>query len=107
MVTKLLEIRDRGATFIPAMAIQVQGSDGYLMRRAGFGDAPMVYLIMLATEKCRYDPYNWDNMRTMGNAHHFIEAHFDALKDGDVIDVEFLLGEKPAPKVSESVTGSA
>ena len=102
MTTKLLEIRDR-ATLVPALAIQVSGEDGYLMRRAGFGH-PMVYLIMLATEKCRYDPFSWDNRRTMGNAHHYIQEHFDELHDGDVVDVEYILGETKAPKVSESVT---
>jgi hypothetical protein len=102
MTVKLLEIRDRG-TFVPAMAIQVSGDDGYLMRRAGFGGA-MVYLIMLATEKCRYDPYNWDNPRTMGNAHRYIAERWDELKDGDVVDVQFILGETAAPKRSESET---
>lgn len=96
---KLLEIRDRH-TFIPAMAVRVQGSDGYLMRRAGFGDVPMVYLIALATEKCKYDPYNWDN-RTMRVAHLYIAQSFDALNQGDVVDVEFILGETTEPKKSE------
>ena len=39
-----------------------------------------------------------------GNAHHYIQEHFDELHDGDVVDVEFILGETKAPKVSESVT---
>jgi len=101
METKLLEIRDR-ATCVPALAIQVSGVDGYLMRRAGFGSVPMVYLIMLATEQCRYDPYNWDNPRTMGNAHLHIAEHWESLQNGDVVDVEFILGESATPKVSES-----
>lgn len=105
MTVKLLEIRDR-ATFIPAMAIQVSAEDGYLMRRAGFGTVPMVYMICLATELCRYDPYNW-NDRTRGTAHHHIAAHFDELRDGDVVDVEFILGESEAPKASESREVSA
>ena len=98
MISKLLEIRDRG-TFIAALAIQVSGDDGYLMRRAGF-QSPMVYLIALATERACYDPYNWGN-RTMANAHRHIEQEFDSLKDGDVVDVEFILGETTAPKQSE------
>ncbi len=105
MTTKLLEIRDR-ATFIPAMAVQVSGADGYLMRRAGF-KSPMVYLIMLATERCAYDPYHWDNGRTMGFAHLYIAEHFDELKDGDVVDVEYLRGETPFPKASEQVMEEA
>jgi len=53
---------------------------------------------MLATEKCRYDPYNWDNPRTMGNAHRYIEQHWDDLQSNDVVDVEFILGERATPK---------
>ncbi len=102
MDTKLIEIRDR-ATLVPALAIQVSAADGYLMRRAGFGDEPMIYLVMLATEKCRYDPYNWDNPRMMGNAHRYIVEHWDQLSSGDVVDVEFILGESKAPKVSADV----
>lgn len=101
MTSKLLEIRDR-ATFISALAIRVSGDDGYLMRRAGF-NAPMIYLIALATERACYDPYNWGN-RTMRTAHHHIEVMWDTLKDGDVVDVEFVLGETRTPKESESVT---
>lgn len=95
---KLFEIRDRG-TFISAMAIQVSGADGYLMRRAGF-ESPMVYLVALATERCCYDPYNWGN-RTMQTAHLFIAEHFNTLTDGEVVDVEFILGESHMPKMSE------
>ena len=102
-VVKLFEIRDR-ATFIPAMAIQVSGEDGYLMRRAGF-QSPMVYLVALATERACYDPYNWGN-RTMANAHNYIAENWDQLGDGDVIDVEFILGETTAPKRSEQETSN-
>jgi hypothetical protein len=99
MTPKLFEIRDRG-TCISALAIQVSGDDGYLMRRAGF-QAPMVYLIMLATEQAHYDPYAWHN-RTMGTAHRYITAAFTDLVDGQVVDVEYLLGETPAPKQPEA-----
>jgi hypothetical protein len=98
---KLLEIRDSG-TFIPAMAVLVSGADGYLMRRAGF-ENPMVYLVALATQKCAYDPWGWGGGRTMNVAHRYIEANWTALKDGDVVDVEFILGLTPAPKISESL----
>lgn len=102
MTTKTLEIRDRG-TFIPALAIQVSGQDGYLLRRAGF-ESPMVYLVMLATEQCKYDPYNWTGARTMKVAHNYITDRFDELSDGDVVDVEFILHERPEPKRSERET---
>lgn len=100
MVTKLFEIRDEG-TFIPAMAVRVSGDDGYLMRRAGF-QSPMIYLVMLATQKCAFDPWSWSD-RTMQTAHLHIEKEFDRLEDGAVIDVEFLLGETAEPKLSEEV----
>lgn len=95
---KLIEIRDAN-TFIPAMAIQVSGEDGYLMSRAGFGD-PMIYLVTLATQKAGYDPYGWGN-RTMSVAHQWIEANWEAVTDGIVVDVEFILGETSEPKISE------
>lgn len=94
---KFLEIRDKD-TFIPVMAIEVSRNDGYLARRAGFG-SPCVFLVTLVTEKCRYDPYEWSD-RTMCMAHQHIDRNFDRLHDGDVIDVEYLLGETGAPRPS-------
>lgn len=103
MIVKLLEIRD-SATTIPAMAIQVSGEDGYLMRRAGF-QSPMIYLIMLATQDCRYDPWGWTGRgRTMNIAHQWIAQHFATLTDGEVVDVQFIIGETKAPKPSEALT---
>ena len=101
MTTKLLEIRDR-ATLVPALAVRISGDDGYLARRAGF-DASMIYLVMLTTARCQYDPWSWDD-RTMHHAHMYIVAAWPDLKDGDVVDVEFVLGETEVKKQSESIT---
>jgi hypothetical protein len=101
LITKTIEIRDRH-TLVPALAIQVSGEDGYLMRRAGF-QSPMVYLVKLATQECRYDPWAWGE-RTMHTAHLAIQETFDELADGAVVDVEFLLGETTTPKASEQRT---
>ncbi len=98
MRAKSVEIRDRH-TFIPALALRVSGDDGPLFRRAGFG-APMVYLIALATQQCHYDPSAWGN-RTMNTAHQYIEREWHAIADGDVVDVEFILGESATKKESE------
>ena len=50
-----------------------------------------------------YDPYNWTKCgRTMNVAHRHIEANWDKLASGDVVDVEFILGETSAPKESEA-----
>lgn len=98
MEPKTLEVRDKG-TFIPVLAIRISGTDGYLVRRAGFNSA-MIYLIHLVGERCAYDPYTWTD-RTMQNAHLFIEKEWANLQDGDVVDVEFILGESSVKKQSE------
>lgn len=109
MIVKLFEIRDR-ATMIPAMAIKLETNDEqelFLLRHAGWGQlnlgkAPgnFIYLIHLPGQKAAYDVYEWDN-RSMQTAHGYIEAHFDTLTSGEVIDVEFILEEKPVKKNSE------
>ena len=101
MEIKQLEIRDRH-TFIPVLAIEVSGADGYLLRRAGFGHS-MVILVHLEGMKCNYDAYQWSGSRTMKEAHNYIQNSWDSLSNGDVVDVEFLLGEAPAPKTSKAV----
>jgi hypothetical protein len=102
MEHKFIEIRDSN-TFIPALAIRISRDDGYLARRAGFGDA-CVYLIHLEGGRCSYDPYDWTN-RTLATAHQYIEREWTSLQDGAVVDVEFILGETLSPKKSEEELG--
>jgi len=70
--------------------------------RAGFGDA-LVYLIHLEGQKCAYDHFEWNN-QTMHVAHEYIDMNWAKLEDGDVVDVQFILGETPEPKKSERET---
>jgi len=107
--TKVLEIRDSG-TFIPMLAININpaidddNSQRYLMRRCGYScdGTPNVILTRLDGDgMATNDPYAWRGSHTYANAHHFILDHWDELKDGDVIDVEFILGETKEKKVSE------
>lgn len=103
MIAKCLEVRDR-MTFIPVVAINTApANEGqrYLLRRAGY-NAEGATVILVSLNDCRgqNDPYEW-NSRTMGSAHVYIEAHWDELNDGDVVDVEFILGETTEPKKSE------
>lgn len=102
MTSKFVEIRDF-ATLIPAVAIQIAGADGYLARRAGF-ESPMIYLIALSLQEAHYDPYSWGRGRTLKVAHGWLEEHFAEVPDHGVVDVEFIMGERDAPKVSESET---
>lgn len=106
MQTKLFEVRDR-ATFIPVMATMMIPTDNrerYLLRRAGYGfEYPLVVVTMLnRVEETHYGPFRWDDgTRTMREAHKYIEGHFDELKSGEVIDVEYILGESNKKKASE------
>lgn len=103
MEVKLLEIRDR-ATFLPVFAMSTKGKNLeqiYLLSRVGFGSGGAVIIARLNGESpSSADAYFW-NDRTMSTAHDYIEEHFDELKDGDVIDVEFILGETTIKKTSE------
>lgn len=99
MKVKLLEIRD-AATFIPAVAIEVCGYDHYLLRAAGYGNRPYILLANLNKGPLTYNAFDWGD-RTMHQAHLWINDHWDELKDGSVVDVEFILGETKEPKQSQ------
>lgn len=106
MITKLLEVRDR-ATFIPCIAIEYDPdeirseADQYLLNRAGYGPTRCILFGRLDGKgKLLYDPFEYDS-RTMRTAHEFLIEHWVTVDSGDVIDVEFLLGEKSDIKKSE------
>ncbi len=96
---KRVEIRDR-ATLVPALALRVDGDDDPLLARAGFHGMPFVILIHFTHMECQFDPFGWTG-RTMHEAHLWLEANWDNLKDGGVLDVEWILGETDKPKESE------
>lgn len=102
MITKLLEIRDEG-TRIPAMATEAipdNHRQSAILQSAGYGGNRCIILQHLHKGEATYNPYDWRD-RTYKVAHLHIVKHWDDLKDGDVIDVQFLLGETEAPKRSE------
>lgn len=107
---KILEIRDR-STFIVAMAVKIepQFEDGrYLLSRAGYGktvaeQSKYIFLCRLPDSPCLSSPQDWGG-RTMPTAHKYIYDNWDDIKTGQVIDVEYILGEKSKPKLSESIT---
>ncbi len=111
MITKTIEVRDSG-TFIPMLAVKLQpgnDADRYLLARAGFGRTPesqgeYVMLVGLDGGKdgAACDPYDWPGgARTRAVAHQWLIAHFDEVESGSVVDVEFILGETAAAKISE------
>jgi len=125
MKAKVLEIRDR-LSFVAALAVEMTAGikplvDGkmtedeftslqahsarlYLLHRCGYPPAgpPMIMLTRLDgnARKATNDPYGWGD-RTFSTAHIYIAEHWTELKDGDVVDVEFILGETSQPKRSE------
>jgi len=111
MTTKTIEVRDK-ATFIPMIAIRldpITRADRYLLARAGYGLTPadQEKYVLLARiggggGTIHYDPSDWPSARTFQVAHQWIIDHFDEIESGAVVDVEFILGETTAPKVSEA-----
>jgi hypothetical protein len=51
-------------------------------------------------EKSKYDPYEWRS-RTWRGAHLYINANWDSLNSGDVVDARVGLGETTIPVKSE------
>lgn len=106
MQVKCLELRDK-ATFIPVICIKpVADNEGqrYLLRRDGYSLDPDDPIIIMIDAQCRgaaYDPHDWTQSRTHHHAHLHISENWDWLLDGDVIDVEYILGETTVKKTSE------
>jgi hypothetical protein len=117
-----LEIRD-SMTFIPVMATSTDAfneerdcfgslvlpstreriiAQSYLLRRSGYpSDGSVVIVTDLNNpRRSSNDPYEW-NDRTMQVSHKYIQENWSQLNNGDVIDVEFILGETTVKKVSE------
>jgi hypothetical protein len=107
MEVKCLEIRDAN-TFVPVIFIRPvpeNEAQRYLLRRDGYLGNNGERCIILINAQCRgvaYDPYDWKrDTRTKRNAHKYIAEHWAELKDGDVVDVEYILGERSTKKQSE------
>jgi len=103
MIIKALEIRDEGTT-ISMLAIKPiadNEAQRAVLRHAGYGDSAN-YVILIGAHDCEghYNPTE-QRGRTRQIAHLWIKDHFDSLKDGDVVDVEFIMGERGTPKESE------
>ena len=109
MESKTIEIRD-SATFIPALATRLKAIevvDHYLVEeRGGWSNVvPQVVLTRLDNGASHIDIYGWGTQaRTMPDAHEWITAHWDEIKSGDVVDVQFNNGETAVKKVSERFT---
>ena len=111
MHVKILEVRDEG-TFFAVIAIDMNpdtsstGYDAqrYHLRRVGYpcDGRPNIAITHLSADGKPFwnDPYGWGG-RTYPVAHNYIYENWEDLRDGDVVDVQFILGETTVKKVSE------
>lgn len=111
MKTYIVEIRDRN-TYIPAAVLVISASNAaqrYHLGRSGWSiDGTQCILTKLSDGNGRCDAYDWDD-RTMQTAHNYISDSLYKgypIADGQVIDVEYILGETKEPKLSESRTST-
>jgi len=101
MQVKMIEVRD-AATYLPCVAVNIKPeseNELHLYRGEGYSlDTEYVLFGRLGGRgEIKYDPYAW-NDRTMKTAHFYIIEHWAELQSGDVVDVEFILGETEKPK---------
>ena len=109
MDIKTFEIRD-SATTIPVLCVRVnmaelERPDFEQFRDGGWAadEEGIVYMIEIP-DPCRaaYDPFNWNSRaRTFCDAHIYVKTEWDKLVSGQVIDVEFINGEKETCKDNE------
>lgn len=122
MKAKALEIRDE-MTFIAILAVDMNPEipkptddiiagtaatytgqvQRFYLRRCGYpcDGRPNILISRLnGNGKASNDPYSWGG-RTFPVAHSYIIDHWTELRDGDVIDVQYILGETFSPKTSE------
>jgi hypothetical protein len=121
MKLKALELRDAG-TFIPLLCVDmnpgrmgtpVYGAQRYLLRRCGYACDGHPNILMTRMDgggrdgaRAINDPYEWgeSGRGTFAVAHDYIIKHWHDLHDGDVVDVEYILGETKQKKISERET---
>jgi len=96
---------------IPVICIRpvpTNDAQRYLLRRDGYRGDDTERCIIYIDAQCRgvaFDCYDWPaNPRTHRIAHNYIAENWPTLRDGDVVDVEFILGERSAAKQSERIT---
>jgi hypothetical protein len=100
MQAKALELRDAG-TFIPVLCVDMSPANEaqrYLLGRCGYScdGQPNILMTRLAADgtSAWNDPYGWGG-RTFPVAHAYIIEHWEALQDGDVVDVSLRLQRRP------------
>ena len=103
MVTKFLEIRDKG-TCIPVMAQKLTPTafkEVEIFRRYGWREGAGIIVTRLDVVKAASDPCDWNSSTTMFTAHNYINSNFDTIPNYSVVDVRVILGQATEPAQSE------
>ena len=107
MKAKMLEVRD-SMTCMPCLAVSFHTDnpdDAHLMWRSGwghYGNGEVLVMFPSCDKEARIDPMTWpQTSRTRRIAHEYIVRHFNDLAPGDVVDVQFILGETTVKKEKE------
>jgi hypothetical protein len=104
---KIFEIRDR-ATFLPVIAVKIPGwrniktpdSVKYLVWWAGHVRDVVILYNLTNPHKMESFYGAWGD-RTYQTAHKYIFENWDMVISGQVLDIEFILGEVDTPKESQ------
>lgn len=111
METKLFEIRDRG-TFLPVICVKMEAEieeERYLLAITGYGlqkktQAKYILMGKLQSPDLKFEPFEhagYPVVRSLPIAHEYVRTHWDELKSGDMIDVEFISGETSEKKTPQ------
>jgi hypothetical protein len=74
-----------------------------ILRRAGYAPGQVELLLTKLNQGLtRHEPFEWGDNRALATAHEYIRDNWYRLQSGQVIDVEFILGETTKPKEPES-----
>ena len=110
---KMIEVRDEGTT-MPCIALKpdpISRAETWAWGRTGYGLCPedMREYVLLAPLHggeglLTCDPYKHPGAparRTLWAAHRWLKEHWQEVESGDVVDVQYILGETEAPKIPE------
>lgn len=113
METKLIEVRDIG-TRVEVLAIRLGSTneaEQFILASAGYGRGPWEFSTYVLLIDLNTPLRIWLNStecdmahrmtRTYPITHKELEDHWDKYQSGDVLDVQFVLGETTEPKKSD------
>lgn len=98
MEAKLFEMFDGDLT-TPVLGILLEARvnrETFLLEVAGF-ERSEILLLVLNSMEIKTNPFEWDNQR-MSVAHQYIFLNWAKLRNGEVVDVPFILGESDKKK---------